>query len=76
MTETTTISAGQIVVSVSEREALLRCEAALRDVRILIAAAALTGFNCHSGDWPEKLFHSQQATSAALTLLDEARNGK
>lgn len=39
---------------------------ALRNVNQLISEAALTGFNCHDGDWAERLFHSQQATSAAI----------
>jgi len=40
--------------------------AALRAVQKLISEAAMTGFNCHDGDWAERLFFSQQATSAAL----------
>ncbi len=40
--------------------------AALRAVQKLISEAAMTGFNCHDGDWAERLFHSQQATSRAL----------
>jgi hypothetical protein len=39
---------------------------ALRSVQKLISEAAMTGFNCHDGDWAERLFHSQQATSAAI----------
>jgi hypothetical protein len=40
--------------------------AALQAVNKLISEAALTGFNCHDGDWAERLFHSQQATSTAI----------
>ena len=40
--------------------------AALKAVNKLITEAAMTGFNCHDGDWAERLFHSQQATSNAI----------
>lgn len=39
---------------------------ALRAVQGIISEAAMTGFNCKDGDWAERLFHSQQATSAAI----------
>ncbi len=39
---------------------------ALRNVQKIITEAAWTGFNCHDGDWPERLFASQQVTSDAL----------
>jgi hypothetical protein len=39
---------------------------ALRNVQKLISEAAMTGFNCHDGDWAERLFASQQVTSAAI----------
>lgn len=39
---------------------------ALRNVQQLISEAAMTGFNYKTGDWPERLFASQQKTSAAL----------
>jgi len=39
---------------------------ALENVQKLIAEAAMTGFNCRDGDWAERLFFSQQKTSAAL----------
>ncbi len=44
---------------------------ALLAVNKLIAEAALTGFNCHDGDWADRLYQSQQDTSAALR---KARN--
>lgn len=40
--------------------------AALQNVQKLIAEAAMTGFNCNDGDWAERLFFSQQMTSAAI----------
>ena len=40
--------------------------AALRNVQKLIAEAAMTGFNYKDGDWPERLFLSQQVTSAVI----------
>lgn len=43
---------------------------ALLNVRKLISEAAATGFNYKDGDWPERLYFSQQETSAAI---DKAR---
>lgn len=39
---------------------------ALEFVREIIKDGAMTGFNCHDGDWAERLFASQAATYAAL----------
>lgn len=39
---------------------------ALAAVNRLIAEAAMTGFNCHDGDWAQRLYDSQQETSTAL----------
>lgn len=39
---------------------------ALLNVRKLISEAAITGFNCHDGDWADRLFASQQKTSNAI----------
>lgn len=39
---------------------------ALLSVRSLISEAAATGFNYKDGDWPERLYFSQQKTSAAI----------
>ncbi len=47
---------------------------ALELVRSIIADGALTGFNCHSGDWAERLFKSQAVTFAALKQ-QEVGNG-
>lgn len=44
----------------------LRLRAALVHVRAIIKDGALTGFNCHDGDWAERLFASQGLTHAAL----------
>lgn len=41
--------------------------AALRNVQKLISEAAMTGFNCHDGNWAERLFFSQQMTSDAIS---------
>lgn len=43
-----------------------RLREALKHVRAIIVDGALTGFNCHSGDWAERLFLSQGVTRAAL----------
>ena len=40
--------------------------ASLTAVRKIIAEGAATGFNCNDGDWAERLYQSQQATSRAL----------
>lgn len=40
--------------------------AALQLVRELIVEAAMTGFNCHDGDWAERLFASQQVSHDAI----------
>jgi hypothetical protein len=40
--------------------------AALLNVRAIISEGAATGFNWKDGDWAERLFASQQVTSAAL----------
>lgn len=39
---------------------------ALRAVNRIVAAGAQRGFNCHDGDWAQKLFQSQQATFQAI----------
>lgn len=40
--------------------------AALRNVNKLISEAAMVGFNWKDGDWADRLFASQQVTSAAI----------
>lgn len=42
---------------------------ALINVRKIIADGAMTGFNWKDGDWADRLFASQQVTSAALATL-------
>lgn len=39
---------------------------ALKNVQALISEAASTGFNHNDGDWPKRLFESQQVTSQAI----------
>jgi hypothetical protein len=45
---------------------------ALHNVRKLISEAAMTGFNCKDGDWADRLFFSQQMTSAAIDKATRA----
>ena len=47
-------------------EKLARTNEALINVRQIIAEGAVTGFNYKDGDWAERLYLSQQKTSAAL----------
>ena len=44
--------------------------AALKSVNRIIADGAMTGFNWKEGDWADRLFESQQATSRALALAE------
>ena len=39
---------------------------ALRNVQKIVADGAMTGFNYKDGDWAERLYESQQVTSAAI----------
>ncbi len=41
--------------------------AALLNVRKIISEAAQTGFNWKDGDWADRLYESQQMTSAAIS---------
>lgn len=43
-----------------------RLRTALKLVRGIIVDAAMTGFNCHDGDWAQRLFESQGTTARAL----------
>lgn len=45
---------------------------ALEATRALVSEAAMIGFNCHDGDWAQRLYANQAALSAAI---DKA-NGK
>lgn len=45
--------------------------AALDFVRGIIAEGAMTGFNCHSGDWAERLFASQAVSSRVVKVLEQ-----
>lgn len=57
------VTAGETAPLLAHIEEL---EKALRNVQKLISEAAMTGFNCHDGDWAERLFASQQVTSRVL----------
>jgi len=57
-----------IVKAVNSHDNLVK---ALENVRKIIAEGALTGFNYKDGDWAERLFESQQVTSAALAMLKD-----
>lgn len=39
---------------------------ACRVTRALVSEAAMTGFNCHDGDWAERLYANQARLSAAI----------
>jgi hypothetical protein len=47
-----------------------RLRDALVHVRKIIVEAAEAGFNCHDGDWADRLFASQAMTHSALTSQD------
>lgn len=47
---------------------------ALMNVNKIISEAAFEGFNYKNGNWVEKLFESQQMTSAAIKLAKEERD--
>lgn len=47
---------------------------ALKEVNKIIAEGASEGFNCHNGDWAERLFHSQRATSRFLKKIEKGEN--
>lgn len=53
-----------------------RLRAALIATRKLVSEAAMTGFNCHDGDWAERLFANQASISAALAAADEKLSGE
>lgn len=60
-----------IAATANALPALIEAVEALSDVHKLVTEAALTGFNCHDGDWATRLFESQQRTSAALKALEQ-----
>lgn len=69
-------TAAQACVSGADEITKLRADevelrAALTHVREIIKEGALTGFNCHDGDWAERLFASQGVTFNALRLGDQ-----
>ena len=53
--------------SIDKRDArIAELEAALSTTHRLIVEAAMTGFNCHDGDWAERLFVNQGSINDAL----------
>lgn len=48
----------------------------LRYVRQIICAGAETGFNCHSGDWAERLFISNARTSDTLAAYEKGKDNE
>ena len=62
-------TSGKGVASSDMLEVNAEMLAALKLVRSIIVEGAHTGFNCHSGDWAERLFRSQHDTFMAV---DEA----
>jgi Lar family restriction alleviation protein len=44
-------------------------------VREIIKDGAMTGFNCHDGDWAERLFASQAVTHRAISRVSGGGNG-
>jgi hypothetical protein len=53
-------------VDAKQQEIINDLECALKSVQSLISEGAETGFNCHEGDWADRLFYSQQETSRVL----------
>jgi hypothetical protein len=47
---------------------------ALNTTRALVAEAAMTGFNCHDGDWAERLFRNQGSLTAAIALATQVQS--
>ena len=47
---------------------------ALELVRGIISEGAITGFDCHNGDWAERLFKSQAVTSEALNTRQDTNS--
>lgn len=48
------------------RSELEKARTAITLVRSIIKDGAMTGFNCHDGDWADRLFRSQSVTFSAL----------
>ncbi len=62
--------------SVSDmRESAARMVEAIKHVREIIKDAAMTGFNCHEGDWAERLFASEGLTFDALAAYERQKDG-
>lgn len=52
-------------------ERVKKLEGGLEMVREIIKDGAMVGFNCHEGDWAERLFSSQGTTRALLSAPTE-----
>ena len=68
------MTAGERAAAKAERDAwnamedrIARMEAALVATRALVSEGAMTGFNCHDGDWAKRLFANQWNITQALT---------
>lgn len=53
-----------------------RLREALEMVRGIIVDAATVGFNCHDGDWADRLFASQAVTHRALSATPSREGGE
>lgn len=54
------------MLGVTDSGGVAELVAAIKLVRSIVKDGAEVGFNCHSGDWAERLFASQAVTHRAL----------
>ena len=52
------------------KKELLAVQKAIELVKDTVRDGVTTGFNCHEGDWAERLFKSQHNTSEAVKILE------
>ena len=52
----------------AQKDRIEALEAALRRTNKIVAEGAATGFNCHDGDWAERLFANQGKITKVLQL--------
>lgn len=64
-----------IVAAANTQPAVADLVKALGIVRSIISEGALTGFNCHDGDWADRLYASQGMSSTALSRFRELEKG-
>ena len=56
-----------------EQPSVAEAARVLRETRQIVCDAAETGFNCHDGDWADRLFRNNgQITAVLRTLTQEA----